>query len=983
MYTKVQKNVLSKIDKRQVGKGLFYAINLFVSVFLLFLFLEIPVMAKGKVVKVGAIEGNSFIEDISGVYHGYGVEYLEEIAKYTDWEYEYVFDSWENCIKMFENGEVDILCNVQKTPEREQRYLYSCIPFGYDYSIIYAHPDSDIYYEDYDAMKGKKVGLISVGIHTDSYLKYAEKMELDSQIVYFELEDDMITAILNGKIDMCVTGSIYNRTDMKVVGRFGTNPYYIVMQKHNAGLMEELDEAMQHIKVENPGIEASLAQKYYGDTQISSNPLFTKEEQDYIRSRGPITIRLMEEVRPLSYTDGNDKKGVFVSYLELLSQKTGLQFEIEIVDPQLDAKEEIAHHAESKNLMLRESLAVDTFGMDENLLMSNPLITSQLSYFKSKDQLGEGIKNDYVFAVTKEMAYFENMLKKANPDFTVKYYDTPEECFEALINNEADIGVQNSYIVSYHFQKPKYAELLTECPGQECINNFCLVASEQEQILIQIINKAVNYISEEEKTAIITAEVLMEPYNFSLADIIYRYWKFITVICSLILLLVATYTILMRRTTKLKFQKKEYELLEKKVQQDELTGVFNRPAFYKVAKKMIDATDDEMCIVLMDISNFKVVNDLYGINVGDRLLKYMAAELTKIGQGREFIVGRFNSDHFYMCMKRSDFDNMNFPQRYKTFLEDIDISVIYGVYSVKDNRDVPINIMCDRASLAAHDKERKRGEYIRHYSDEERQKLIREQEVINDIEKALEGRQFSVYIQPKYNIFANEIIGGEALVRWIHPQKGMISPAEFIPILEKNGFITQLDYYVWEETCRFIAGLKEIGYPRIPISVNVSRAHFYGKELREKLMELIKKYQLETDDIELEITESICVEDSDIIYKKIEQLRNAGFKIAMDDFGSGYSSLNMLKDIPLDVLKMDMKFLDGGENEQKSQNIIKTLIVLAKSIDLQVVVEGVETEEQIVFLRDIGCRYVQGYYYSRPIEAEAFEAKLKEQITEA
>lgn len=982
MYTRVQKNVLKKQDRRQVGKGLFFAVNLFVSVFLLFLVFDMPVLAKGKVVKVGAIEGNSFIEEISGVYHGYGVEYLEEIAEYTGWTYEYVFDNWENCMEMFENGEVDILCNVQKTPEREQRYLYSCIPFGYDYSIIYAHPDSDIYYQDYEAMKGKTVGLISIGIHTESYLKYAEKMELDSRIVYFDLEDEMVNAILNKEIDMGVTGSIYNRTDMKAVGRFGTNPYYIVMQKNNADLMEELNEAMQHIKVENPGIEASLAQKYYGDTQISSNPLFTKEEQEYIRSRGPITVRLMEEVRPISYLDGDEKKGVFVSYLELLAQKTGLQFEVEIIGADQDVKEEIANHAKSNDLMLHEALAIETFGLDEEFIMSNPVITSPLSYFKSKDQLGEGIKKDYIFAITKEMTYFENMLKKSNPDFGVKYYDTPEECFEALIANEADIGVQNSYIASYLFQKPRYATMLVECPGQECLNDFCLVASGREQILIQIINKAINYISEEEKTAIITTELLLEPYEYTVGDLLYRYWKFLVVVISLIVLLVATYTILMRRTTKLEFQKKEYDILQKKVQQDELTGVYNRPAFYQEAKKMIDESTDEMCIVLMDIANFKVVNDLYGIHVGDKLLIYMAEELTKIGQDKEFKVGRFNSDHFYMCMKLSDFETINFPQRYKTFLEDMDITVIYGVYPVKDNKDVPINIMCDRASLAAHDEERKRGEYIRYYSDEEREKLIREQEVINDIEKALEGRQFAVYIQPKYNIFANEIIGGEALVRWFHPQKGMISPAEFIPILEKNGFIIQLDYYVWEETCRFVAGLKKKGYPRFPISVNVSRAHFYGKELCEKLKELIEKYQLEPDDIELEITETICAEDPDIIYKKIDALQKSGFKIAMDDFGSGYSSLNMLKDIPLDILKMDLKFMDGGDNAEKSHSIIKTLIALAKSIDLQVVVEGVEKEEQISFLRDIGCRYTQGYYYSKPIECEAFEAKLKEQIAE-
>ena len=205
----------------------------------------------------------------------------------------------------------------------------------------------------------------------------------------------------------------------------------------------------------------------------------------------------------------------------------------------------------------------------------------------------------------------------------------------------------------------------------------------------------------------------------------------------------------------------------------------------------------------------------------------------------------------------------------------------------------------------------------------------------------------------------------------------MISPGEFIPVFEKNGFIIPLDYYVWEETCRFVSELKKKGYGTLPISINVSRAHFYGKELKDKLEELIEKYKLEKADIELEITETICAEDPDIIYKRVRELQESGFKVAMDDFGSGYSSLNMLKEMPLDIIKMDLKFLDGGDNEEKSRKILGTLISLAKNMDLYVVVEGVETAEQVEFLRSIGTRCVQGYYYSRPVDCKTYEDMLQ------
>ncbi|MBO5487678.1 MAG: EAL domain-containing protein, partial [Eubacterium sp.] len=254
--------------------------------------------------------------------------------------------------------------------------------------------------------------------------------------------------------------------------------------------------------------------------------------------------------------------------------------------------------------------------------------------------------------------------------------------------------------------------------------------------------------------------------------------------------------------------------------------------------------------------------------------------------------------------------------------------------------------------------------------------MLHEQEIENDMERALEARQFSVYIQPKYDVRDAKIVGGEALVRWIHPSKGMVPPGDFISIFEKNGFIIRLDYYVWEETCKVLSELKKKGLGGKPVSINVSRAHFYGVDLQEKLQELIAKYELSPDELELEITETICAEDPDIIYKKIRELQEAGFKVAMDDFGSGYSSLNMLKEMPLDIIKMDLKFLDGGDNEEKSRNILQTLITLAQSLKLSVVVEGVETKEQTEFLQRIGSFYAQGYYFSRPVDCKTYEEML-------
>ena len=414
--------------------------------------------------------------------------------------------------------------------------------------------------------------------------------------------------------------------------------------------------------------------------------------------------------------------------------------------------------------------------------------------------------------------------------------------------------------------------------------------------------------------------------------------------------------------------------LRSKVEKDEVTGLYNRPYFYKMVRERIRESDEELYIITADISNFKIVNEHYGMKTGDRLLKDIGARLQQLDKNGSLIFARFVLDHYYICISESEFKQIELPKTFKTFLQDMDIRVVYGVFPIED-RTLPVNVMCDRALEAAHDKSAGYADHIHFYDDSAHQQRLLAQEIESEMEEALAQRQFYIVVQPKYDPVAEKIVGGEALVRWQHPEKGMISPGVFIGIFERDGFITSLDHFVWEETCRFQAQMKQRGIKTVPISVNVSRIHFYNRELRSKLRELIGKYGLETSDIELEITESICGEDADNIFEIIRELQADGFRIAMDDFGSGYSSLNMLKEMPLDIIKMDLKFLDG--EEKKGRVILKSLIEMAQTIGLNVVVEGVELLAQVEFLRQFEHCCLQGYYYSRPVASDDFEAMLQ------
>ena len=933
--------------------------------------------ANEKVIRIGYDTNSNFIKEADGKFYGYGVEYLEKIAEYTGWKYEYINDeSWHASLDKLRNGEIDLICTAHYTDDRATEFLYSDIPLGYEASLLYAKPDSEISYQDYEAMQGCKIGLLKESYSAQDFAAYALKQGIQYEGVYFERENEMMQALKADEIDMMVIGSRYATSKLKLVDTSGANAFYCIAEDDNTALIEEIETVLQQIMFDEPTFEGALNNKYFGHSAISNAPLYTKEELAYIENLGQIKVKLIQDQKPSCYYEDGETKGIWVEVIKLLAQKSGIDLVLEGSDTEEYAQETYEKYLEEGYLLLRTQKALEHMRDLEGTIASNAITNVSVSYVKRQAAFVEDKYVSHVIATSKDLAYLEPMLLEENPDYEIKYFENTKECLEALIRKEAGMVIQNSHRTSYLMQKPEYAEKLAIVPGVDHGSDVCLVATDEQEMLINIINKAIHHISDAEINEIVKRELLMNPYSFEWEDIVYLYWEWMVLLVAIIAIALIIYTTLTHRLTAAKIQKKEYELLQKKVQLDEVTGLYNRSYFYEMARELIAETDEEMCIITMDISNFKIVNELYGMNVGDRLLKEIGQQVQKLDKNHHMIPSRFMADHYYMCMPKSEFDQIEFPKSFKTFLEDMDIRVVYGVFLVEDHKEMPINVMCDRAFLAAHDKNYKYVEYIHFYNDSERKQQLVEQEIEYEMEKALEERQFYIVVQPKYDPVTEKIIGGETLVRWQHPTKGIISPGIFIKVFEKDGFIIQLDYFVWEETCRLQAQMKQKGIQTVPISINVSRAHFYGSELQNKLRELIQKYNLETTDIELEITESICGEDSGNIYDLIRELQNEGFKIAMDDFGSGYSSLNMLKEMPLDIIKMDLKFLDG--EEAKSRLILKALIEMAQTMGLKVVVEGVEILSQVEFLKQFQDCYLQGYYFSRPVVAETFEEMVEQ-----
>ncbi|MEG2388159.1 MAG: EAL domain-containing protein [Clostridia bacterium] len=411
---------------------------------------------------------------------------------------------------------------------------------------------------------------------------------------------------------------------------------------------------------------------------------------------------------------------------------------------------------------------------------------------------------------------------------------------------------------------------------------------------------------------------------------------------------------------------------------DALTGIYNKKKFFDATRKLLDENSFERFAFLrFDVDRFQLINSFFGTAEGDKLLIYiaqqMAADVKKFSKAT---YGRIESDVVAFC---APYDQRQMEevvrQSKKTlaqFNPNYDIVPSVGIYVI-DDPTISIEEMYNRATLAAKTCKGNYVDFYAYYSESMSAVLAAEQEITNEMNFALESGQFDLYLQPKYNIHTNLPCGAEALVRWMHPEKGMLLPGDFIPIFERNGFITKLDYYVWEQACKCLRRWVVQGITPYPISVNVSRVNLYNPNLAEMLLELVNRYQLKPALLNLELTESAYTDNPTAMKKTMAQLQKYGFTILMDDFGSGYSSLSLLKDILIDVLKIDMRFLSVSEFPGRGENIIASVIRMAKWLGIPVIAEGAETREQVDFLRSVGCDYVQGYYYARPMPAQAYE----------
>ncbi len=397
----------------------------------------------------------------------------------------------------------------------------------------------------------------------------------------------------------------------------------------------------------------------------------------------------------------------------------------------------------------------------------------------------------------------------------------------------------------------------------------------------------------------------------------------------------------------------------------------------RCARVIRENPDKEIAFIQFDVERFKLINETYGVEVGDELLQFFNDSLAIICTEKQPFC-RLTAD-VYMIV--TTFDNkvglLKFINKIESMLcgyHGMEYRLVFGVCIVED-RTCHTRRHGDNASLARQLIKGNALQNVGFFSSDMKTSLQKKKSIEDDMQKALLNNEFMMFLQPKHSISTGKIIGAEALARWKHPTRGMVSPAEFIPVFEENGFIIKLDTFIWEEACKRIRKWIDCGISPVPVSVNISREYVHTFDVTSMLLKLVEKHDIPISLLELEITESA---DSIGVEEIVRKLKSSGFKMLMDDFGSGYSSLNMLKNTPFDVLKIDKSFLDEFMDTDRGRKIIEHTISMSQDIGLDIIAEGVETNEQAQFLSQCGCDAAQGFFYSKPIPADEFDKRLLE-----
>lgn len=924
-------------------------------------------------VRVGVYESGAYQHrNASGDYVGLHIEYLQEIAKHAQWEYRFVeCASWEAAYAMLRAGEIDLLPGAYKDGARERQVLFSALPICCAYSTLGTRMDDTRFaYEEFEAFSRMRVGTIRGSKDERKFRSYCAENGAQPEIVSFGDVKALFGALRAGALDAVALTYLGKDSGLRSIARFAVEPLYFAGSKQRPEIMAALDRAQQKVCLQNPSYDAELYGKYFSGAWRSM-PVFSKEEQAFIRQRKKVRVAYDANWAPLEYADmpAGVFSGMTADLFRQIGKMSGLEFEFIPYEEYAEAVQD----------------AVAGNGVDalcgasekERYQEDGGLRTTDV-YLRAPVVMVRGGSGDRI-AMPKGYALSRAVAAERRGQ-TVLYCDSVRDCFEALSRGKADVTYANTHIANYLLTNPRYerfsAVTLTNYADAVAVG----VSPQADPRLYGILNKCVRAVSDDQVNEWILKNSV-RPQHVNWRDFFYQH-SMETVGALVSFFLVVVTALLCFILSKAR----DHERIRQILRSDALTGAWNLIEFRARAQSCVQEKDSRYALLYVDISRFKDVNDLFGFSGGDEVLRHFAQVL--VGEQRQGeCSARVSSDQFVLLWRYESW------QRLLARTEEIgsaanalpllrqkgcQLVLRFGVYVLlEEDRERDVSALLDFARYA-HQSVKETHRSVTVLYDEAMQKSDQEQRALAGVmERALQKGEFVPYFQPKVDMSTHEIVGAEALVRWLHPARGLLLPGAFISFFERNGFVVEIDFYIYETVCACVRRWLDAGLLVRPVSCNFSRLHVKNQHFVQRVIETAKRHSVSPSYIELEITESVVMDDPAQALQQFAQLREAGFRVSIDDFGAGYSSLGMLQHLTADVLKLDRSLLAQGNLEKRRQAIIGGVVAMAKSLDMAVVCEGVENEQQADMLMGLGCFVAQSFYYGRPMPEDAFEQLLR------
>lgn len=913
-----------------------------------------------KVVRVGfpIQPGMSYIDE-NGNYAGYMVDYLNQLTLFTDWKIEYVQAEGDlntqlsTLLQMLQDGEIDMMGTMNRTAALEEMYLYPNYSYGSTHTVLAVRDDSSYISEDFSQWDGITVASYpGLSARMKQLEQYAQINGFTYQVVNYDTYDQVIDAVFNGEVDAVPQVDISLPEGWRSIGRFSPSPYYFALAPGRQDLLPELNNALEIVTTSYKNLQDELYERYFLDMDFFR---LSKEEEEYIQSLGSLRVLFFTGNAPFQYIHDDQLIGFAVEYFSGFAESVGLQYQAVVEDDLEDAVELV----QNGQVDLIACIATDSpLAYEDGIRLSLPYFNSYaiLTYSEEHDATDQC---------------------SLNADMNT------EEALEDILSDNCSAWI-DGYSLNYYLRKKAvYDHIVTDWADTKDFSYAVAVTNTipNANMMVSLLNQYASSLPDEDIQARLSTYLLDRVEYTPIEWLLANRAAIVVTVVSLLFVIVGFLFYNYRKKMEYKNLVNENKLLHLSIY-DELTGAYNRGYFYKLMEQKAKQPESG-ALVALNVRNFKYINDTYGMQRADQLLCKIKEILDANLREKELLC-RPTADCFYLFILESQ--PLDIQRRINSlqahlkimaedFLDGYRISFYCGAVSSTTSPDVT-NIQSNLNSLVvALSHARQTGDSAVCIYDKEMHKEEQLRQYIEaNMIRALEENEYQVYLQPKMNLRTGKIDSAEALVRWQTKERGLLFPNQFIPLFEQNGFCKQLDLYMLEKVCQLLRSWMDQGIAPITISINQTKSLFVSDDYVEKLLEITSRYEVSPQYIVLEILEGLAFENLAQLNDTISLLNRAGFRVSMDDFGSGYSSLNTLGKLHVDQIKLDRMFLMDLRREQRSSQyeVMSLIFALAKKLGTETVTEGVETKEDEDLILSMGCDYGQGYCYSKPIPADDF-----------